>query len=709
MKQVTIPRLELTAATVAVRVDNMIKKELDMPIDKTIFWTDSMSVLKYINNESRRFQTFVANRVAVIRDSSDPSQWRYISTEQNPADDCSRGMSAEKFVVNTRWFAGPEFLKEPESVWPTIKQEVNIEPDDPEVKKCVTVSATMADETAAALDKLFQHYSDWYRLRRAIAWILRLKKILQHRVKQKKYGASASVINQPESDQTNMCTTEHMLTLSDMQKAEHAILVCVQHKYFAKEITALTRASEQSTNVEDQKSQRTKMKGCLVQKTSPIYRLDPQMDNGILRVGGRLSKATIPEEAKYPVILPKNSYVSELILQHSHESTGHVGRNHMLSHLHQRYWIIGANSVARTIIRRCVTCRRHRAKVQNQKMADLPADRLKSNDPPFTRVGMDFFGPVEVKQGRSMVKRYGVVFTCLAVRAIHIEKADSLDTDSCIAAIRRFIARRGQVQLIRSDNGTNIVGAQRELRKAIESWNQAKISDTLLQRNIEWRFNPPGGSHFGGVWERQIRTIRSLMCSLLKQQTLTDESLQTLFCEIEAIINSRPLTRIASDAHDLEPLTPNHLLLMKPPSLAPVALDPEVVNKVNIRRRWKQVQYLANVFWRRWLKEYLVCLQERQKWVAPQANIKVGDIVLIVNESAPRNLWRMARVIETIPDKKGYVRQAKLRTKNNVLLRPIHKLCLLLESEVESSQTRTDMTNNRTRTRIIKPRERLDL
>ena len=684
MKQVTIPRLELTAATVAVRVNNMIMKELDMPIDKTFYWTDSMSVLKYINNESRRFQTFVANRVAIIRDSSDPSQWRYISTEQNPADDCSRGMPVEKFIVNTRWFTGPEFLKEPESVWP-VKQEVNLEPDDPEVRKCVTVNATMTDEAAAALDKLFRHYSDWYNLRRAVAWILRLKKILQHRVKQKNHGASA--IKQPESDQTHKYTTEHLLSLSDMQEAEHAILACVQRKFFSKEIAALTRDSEQPNKVgTQQKSQRTKMKGGSVQKTSPIYRLDPKMDNGILRVGGRLSEATIPEEAKYPAILPKDSYVSELILQHSHKSAGHVGRNHMLSHLHQCYWIIGANSAARRIIGRCVTCRRQRAKVQSQKMANLPEDRLKPNDPPFTRVGMDFFGPVQVKQGRSMVKRYGVVFTCLAVRAVHIERADSLDTDSCIAAIRRFIARRGQVQLIRSDNGTNLVGAQREMRKEIENWNQAKMSDTLLQRNIEWRFNPPGGSHFGGVWERQIRTIRSLMCSLLKQQTLTDESLQTLFCEIEATINSRPLTRISSDAHDMEPLTPNHLLLMKPPSLPPVTSDPGAVNVVNIRRRWKQVQYLADVFWRRWLKEYIVHLQERQKWVAPQANIKVGDIVLIANEAAPRNLWQMGRVIETIPDKQGYVRQAKLRTKDNTLLRPIHKLCLLLEAEIESAR-----------------------
>ncbi len=236
------------------------------------------------------------------------------------------------------------------------------------------------------------------------------------------------------------------------------------------------------------------------------------------------------------------------------------------------------------------------------------------------------------------------------------------------------------MQLIRSDNGTNIVGAQRELRKEIQNWNQAKISDALLQRNIEWKFNPPGASYFGGVWERQIRTIRKLMCALLKQQTLTDESLQTLFCEIEAIINSRPLTCVSSDPNDIEPLTPNHLLLMKNhQNLPPVTSE---FSGACIRRSWRQVQYLADVFWRPWLKEYLVQLQVRQKWATPQANIKVGDIVLIVNEAAPRNLWQMGREIETPPDKQGQVRQAKLQTNTNIKLRPIHKLCLLLESDI---------------------------
>lgn len=145
--------------------------------------------------------------------------------------------------------------------------------------------------------------------------------------------------------------------------------------------------------------------------------------------------------------------------------SGHGGRNHVLASLQQKYWIPGANSAVRRIVGKCVTCRKQRGRVVEQKMADLSSDRLKSDEPPFTRRGMDYFGPFEVKRCRRVLKRYGVIFTCLASRAVHIEKADSLDTDSYIDAIRRFIARRGNVKEMRSDNGTNLVGKKNELRK----------------------------------------------------------------------------------------------------------------------------------------------------------------------------------------------------------------------------------------------------
>nr|XP_054761439.1 uncharacterized protein LOC129267841 [Lytechinus pictus] len=360
--------------------------------------------------------------------------------------------------------------------------------------------------------------------------------------------------------------------------------------------------------------------------------------------------------------------------------SGHMGRNYILSSLHRKYWMPSADAAIRKMISRCIPCRRHKAKIMEQKMANLPSDRVKPDEPPFTSVGIDYFGPLEVKRGRSVVKTYGVMFTCLVSRAVHIEKAESLNTDSCIAAIRRFIARRGTVKNMRSDNGTNLIGAQRELKREIDNWNQVQISDTLLQRNIQWTFNPPGGSHHGGVWERQIRTVRQLLFNLVRQQRLDDEGLHTFLCEAEGIINGRPLTKASNDPNDLEALTPNHLILMKSQPVLPPTLTRET--DTYARRRWKQVQYLSDIFWRRWMREYLPQLQQRQKWVEPQRSLQVGDLVLVVDQTLPRNSWLLGRVTQVYADDEGLVRKAEVKTKLGVYLRPISKLCFILEGDI---------------------------
>lgn len=387
----------------------------------------------------------------------------------------------------------------------------------------------------------------------------------------------------------------------------------------------------------------------------------------------------MPEESKQPAILDKDLHVAKLILREIHENLGHSGRNHVLSKLRSKYWIPGANSTIRRILSKCHVCRRSHGAAGQQQMVDLPRDRVLPDEPPFTNTGVDYFGPFEVKRGRSTVKRYGVIFTCLAVRAIHLEVASSLDTDSFISALRRFIARRGQVKILRSDNGTNFVGAERELKRAIEEWNSSKIENTLRQSGIQWMFNPPTGSHHGGVWERLIRSVRKILSATLKLQSLDEEGLHTLLCEAEAIINSRPITKASSDPNDLEALTPNHLLLLKTkPSLPPGLFDKQ---DLYARRRWKQIQYMADIFWKRWTREYLPQLQERHKWSHPSRNFATGDIVLIVDDSAPRNSWVMRKVIQTVPDKFGLVRQVRIKTKTSTLDRPITKICLLQEAE----------------------------
>lgn len=206
-------------------------------------------------------------------------------------------------------------------------------------------------------------------------------------------------------------------------------------------------------------------------------------------------------------------------------------------------------------------------------------------------------------KSRRSVGKCGVIFTGLGICAIHIEAAPSLHTDSFTNTLRRFIARRGQVLELRSDNGTNFVGAERELRTAIEHWNQAQINDALLQKGVKWSFNPPAGSHHGGPWEKLIRSVWKVLNSTLNVQNLDEDGLHTILCEVESIINSRLITKASSDPNDLEALTPNHLLLLKTvPSLPPEACQEA---DVYARRRWKQVQYMSDLFWKRWVKEYL--------------------------------------------------------------------------------------------------------
>ena len=309
-------------------------------------------------------------------------------------------------------------------------------------------------------------------------------------------------------------------------------------------------------------------------------------------------------------------------------------------------------------------------------MANLPHDRVTPSLPPFSFVGVDCFGPFEVRRGRSIVKRYGVIFTCLNVRAIHIEVASSLDTDSFIHALRRFIARRGQPKEIRSDNGGNFVKGEKELRETIDEWNQSQIHEHLLQQNVQWLFNPPAGSHHGGVWERCIRTVRKVMKALVKEQILDEEGLSTLLCEVEAIVNGRPLTKLSDDPRDAAPLTPNHLLLLHAGTTTPPGLFQR--NEIYVRRRWRQVQYLADVFWRRWTREYLPSLQQRQKWGKESRNLEVGDVVLILNESTPRSSWPLGRILDVYHNKQdGLVRSVKLKTSTSVIIRPVDKLVLL--------------------------------
>ena len=324
-------------------------------------------------------------------------------------------------------------------------------------------------------------------------------------------------------------------------------------------------------------------------------------------------------------------------------------------------------------------------------MADLPEDRMEST-PPFTYCGIDCFGPFYVKEARKELKKYGLLFTCMCSRAVHIEMLDDLTTDAFINALRTFIAIRGNVRQLRCDQATNFVGAKREFMNAMKDLDH----EQMKEYGCEFIMNTPSSSHMGGVWERHIKTIRSVLTAILDQSAkrLDTASLRTFLYEVMAIINGRPLTiEHLNDPTSLEPLTPNHILMMKSSIIFPPP-GQFVKQDLYLRRRWRQVQFLSNEFWVRWRKEYLLNLQQRQIWQTDKRDTKVDDIVIICEDSLPQNQWKLARVTEVYPSADGKVRKVKLlvsdstldkqgkRTTKPVYLdRPVQKIVVLLEAE----------------------------
>ena len=525
LKTVTVPRLELTAATLAVKVDKQIREELDLPIHRVFFWTDSTIVLRYIRNKTKRFQTFVANRLQIIHDASSPHQWRHVPTKLNPADLASRGLdigSKDRDRRNLQfWFNGPDFLWQDYQSWP--EQAINL-PDvddtDQDVKGVkANVAAVAASESAIpeSLSDLIHRPSCWYRLRKSVAWLLRFKLYLLSRCG--KIPAS---------------------------EVRHGPLEVEEIELASKEIVKIT---QKDASINKQTS------------TDRYAKLSPVIHDNIVKVGGRLDKSSLPEETKHPAILPSNHHVTKLIIRYHHAKEGQAGTNQTLAAIRRKFWIIKGPSTVKNAIKDCVSCRRRCQPPGVQIMAPLPAARVTPGEPPFACVGIDYFGPLKVKYKRGTVKRYGCIFTCLAIRAVHIEIAHDLSTDSFIQAVCRFVSRRGPPKELFSDNGTNFRGAEVEVKQMLEKWNQAKILDRLREKGIQWHFSAPSASHTGGVWERMIRTIRKNMRALIGDRIVDDKTLLTVMCEVEKMINDRPLTRQCDDPRDLAALTPNTLLL----------------------------------------------------------------------------------------------------------------------------------------------------
>lgn len=317
-------------------------------------------------------------------------------------------------------------------------------------------------------------------------------------------------------------------------------------------------------------------------------------------------------------------------------------------------------------------------------MADLPPARLRLYKPPFYSTGVDCFGPFTVKIGRRTEKRWGIVFKCMTTRCVHLDLLENLDSDAFLMCLRRFIARRGKPFELLSDNGTNFVGRARELREAFEAM-APHLREQLAEQQSEFHFNPPSAPHFGGAWEREVRSVKTALKVVLKEQSVPEAVLRTVLVEVEGILNAKPLGYVSSDVADPDPITPSIPLMGRSDASLPHAVYDSSNTLGN--RRWRHSQVLVDHFWSGFIRHYLPRLQERQKWQKDGKQLEPDQVVLIVDPQLPRPLWPVGKVTATYPGADGRIWTAAIKVKDRTYVRTVARLVQLpkLEDAAEDS------------------------
>ncbi|CAG7719544.1 unnamed protein product [Allacma fusca] len=405
-----------------------------------------------------------------------------------------------------------------------------------------------------------------------------------------------------------------------------------------------------------------------------IATLSPFLDSrGLMRVGGRLIRADLPQDIMHPILLPKKHKLTELIIRQEHLINLHAGTQLLLATIQRKYWIMGARDIIGFWIRKCIVCTRHKAEMLNQRMADLPSFRVIPCRP-FLKTGVDYSGPFMLRSTRchDSPKCYIAIFVCMVTTAIHIELVESLSTTAFIDALMRFVSRRGRCTDVFTDCGRNFVGAEKELKFMKAKAHLDQITSVLSEKEINFHFNPPGSPHFGGLWEAGIKSIKFHFKRVIGNTKLNYPQMLTLLTQIEACLNSRPMSALSSDPEILQPLTPGHFLIGDALTAIP---EPDYATlPMSSLTRFQLRQKLVQAFWKRWSKEYLTRLQQRPKWWTTKTNLDIGDLVLINDERQPPMKWKMGRVIELHPGKDSLVRVASLKTAEGIIKRPIVKL-----------------------------------
>lgn len=647
VKGSTVPRLELRAAALLANLLITISRVLDIPDDRIYAWSDSTTVLHWIRTPSpSKFKPFVANRVLAISRLLQPDHWFYVPTLDNPADVASRGCSAELLIHDQLWWKAPPWLLSDATEWPSLLSQHLPAPQDLELRsRAIQILAVSAPDSTMVFLAQFSSYA---KMTRVVATLNRLAN-----------NWIANKQHLPTSPGTSP-------SLAELESAERHLWKLQQAKFWPQELIDLRRSGH-------------------VTKSSPLHRLSPILQDGLIRVGGRLSHSQLAYKQQHPPILSAKDWITTLLIRAVHHISLHSGPSTMLGLLSARAHVVGAKRALRSLSRKCVHCQRTYARSTNQRMADLPACRV-TPAPPFQSVGVDYAGPLSVRilRTRKFITTPGYValFTCMVTKAIHLELVTDMSADAFLLTFKRFIARRGLPRHVYSDNGGNFVGCRNRLHQLYQQLqsHSTEFSRFCLDRHIDWHFSPGKAPHFGGLWEAGVKSAKTLLHKVVGSHTLTMEELLTTLTEIEAMLNSRPLCPQTSQPDDgVAVLTPGHFLVGRP-LLALPEQDVEYHPHSHLTK-WKLCSMLTQQFWKRWSTEYLTTLQKRSKWITPQPNYRKDDIVLVRDTDRFQRTWPLARVLDVHPGKDGLVRAVTLQTASGTITRPVHGLVPLITDD----------------------------
>lgn len=627
----TIPRLELCAAQLLARLILKTTEALQININDVVLWSDSQIVLAWLKKNPNQLEIFVRNRVTEIVTGTNHLSWKYVNSKDNPADIVSRGKSAGDLLNDDLWWHGPAFLRQNHYL---VENPPELPIDEiPELRTAV-VSAPLVEVSLEDFP-VITNISNFRKLQRVFGYVLRFAYNCRHK--------------------NNRILSNH-LTVPELRRSLIALVILTQR-----------------TSIMESDYKRV-VRG---EPCKQIQSLNPFIDDGVLRVGGRIQRSKLAFEIKHPMILPCKHPVVESLIRALHEEHLHVGPSGLLSAIRQRFWLVNGRSAVRRITRKCVTCFRSNPTAVNQLMGNLPESRVLPSVP-FETTGVDFAGPVYIKYGvrrPAVVKAYISVFICMSTRAIHLELVSDMTAEAFVAALRRFTSRRGYPHRMFSDNGLNFIGANKNLKELIRLFKDQqtlrKINQFFHPREINWSFIPPRAPNFGGYWEAGVKNVKTHLKRVLGKTPLSFEEYATILSQIEAILNSRPLFADGSDPTEPSAITPGHFLIGRELTAIP---EPLYDDSRSTLCRWKHLQAIRDHFWKRWSAEYLTQLQSRGKWSTRSPNVKEGMIVLLKEENLPPQIWKLAIITKTYPGEDGAVRVVDLKTADSIFRRSISKI-----------------------------------